>query len=401
MTIVELLVSMTVFSLIMIAVVASLQAMGVTRLQSVNRVTLIEQLYFFSEQLFSEIKDGGTIDYEEYWNRYALENGGISWIWSGSNGGWYYVEPSWVGNYGSGWLAGDLNNYGDNNGPYYCRSEGGSSMGTGWCLLNFNTTWTSQVLQPQRYGQYALQFWDYNGNKNDDTTNLWSCGSSTPLWDENCDGNIVGDEDDYSILDGPVVFSWAIPELYLIDKNKNPLTRTYFRWVIKKDPNNLGATCNVNVSSTGVTTTGTGCLGNIEMLKLDGADMGWSHSGASATGAFDWVADTWFCHPGWVCAWKEIDGRNLATGTGTEWIPLFPKSINVKNLRFDLFPKKDPWLAVAAPDCTSDPTCVSPFIHPYVRVTLEIGFSYEKRKLLKNFDPSITISTTISLDDFR
>ncbi len=37
-----------------------------------NRIALTDELYFFSEQLFTTIKDGGTIDYEEYWNRSAV-----------------------------------------------------------------------------------------------------------------------------------------------------------------------------------------------------------------------------------------------------------------------------------------------------------------------------------------
>lgn len=74
--------------------------------------------------------------------------------------------------------------------------------------------------------------------------------------------------------------------------------------------------------------------------------------------------------------------------------------MHVSNLRFELFPKKDPWLAARAPD--PDPlTGESPYIHPYVRVSLEIGFSYLKRRSLKNHNPIISLSTTMSLDDFR
>lgn len=40
-----------------------------------NRIALTDELYFFSEQLFVLIKGGGTLDYEEYWNRYAVEAG--------------------------------------------------------------------------------------------------------------------------------------------------------------------------------------------------------------------------------------------------------------------------------------------------------------------------------------
>lgn len=68
----------------------------------------------------------------------------------------------------------------------------------------------------------------------------------------------------------------------------------------------------------------------------------------------------------------------MATGKDEEWINLFPADINVRNFRINIYPKKDPWLAAADNDCPQDnsnPQCVSPFIHPYVRFTLELGFA--------------------------
>jgi len=195
----------------------------------------------------------------------------------------------------------------------------------------------------------------------------------------------VGDEDDYSILDGPEVFSGAIPALYLIDKQEN--TRTFFRWYIERDPNApADLSCVVNASNPSAVTTNSGCLANIQMLKLKGLDAGWQHTNAIATssGAFDGVIDTWVCAKGWVCTGADIAGMGkIATGHDTEWINLFPSSINVKSLRFDLYPKKDPWLAVAAPDCPSGSNCTSPFIHPYARFNLEIGFAQGKRRALR------------------
>jgi hypothetical protein len=82
--------------------------------------------------------------------------------------------------------------------------------------LNFSGTY-------QRYGQYYNQFTDYNGNGDSD------------LGDEDGDGNIVGDDDDFAIGDAPSVLSGVTTELYLI--NKNQKTRTFFRWNIKQDPN--------------------------------------------------------------------------------------------------------------------------------------------------------------------
>lgn len=120
MTIMELMVSMAVFSLIMISVLVSVQSMTVARIKSMNRIALIEQLYFFSEQFFTEIKNGGTIDYEEYWNRRALG----SQMSSG-----HYRDPSGVGNYGKdGNVNSLLNNHVFGDEPYLCRSEENESM---------------------------------------------------------------------------------------------------------------------------------------------------------------------------------------------------------------------------------------------------------------------------------
>lgn len=129
MTLLELMISMTIFALVMISVVASVQSMSMARLKSVNRMLLTEQLYFFSEQLFTEIKNGGTIDYEEYWNRKIVGT-------DISNG--YYTIPTGVGNYGYGGNIG-TDTYG--SGVYYCRSDSGQFMGTDGCIEDrFNSS---------------------------------------------------------------------------------------------------------------------------------------------------------------------------------------------------------------------------------------------------------------------
>ncbi len=66
---------MTIFSLIMITVLESVVNIGIARTRSVTRINLLEELYFFSEKLATSIKDGGIIDYEEYWNRQAVGTG--------------------------------------------------------------------------------------------------------------------------------------------------------------------------------------------------------------------------------------------------------------------------------------------------------------------------------------
>lgn len=68
-TIAEIIISLTLFSMIMIFAFQALANIGVVRIQTLNKVDLESELYYFSEKLASLIKDGGTIDYEEYWNR--------------------------------------------------------------------------------------------------------------------------------------------------------------------------------------------------------------------------------------------------------------------------------------------------------------------------------------------
>ncbi len=44
-------------------------------MKNVQRVSLLEELYFFSEKLATIVKEGGTIDYEEYWARSVIGTG--------------------------------------------------------------------------------------------------------------------------------------------------------------------------------------------------------------------------------------------------------------------------------------------------------------------------------------
>ena len=119
LTLVELMLSMTIFSLIMIFILSSVQSMMAARIKSMNRIALTEELYFFSEQLFTAIKEGGTIDYEEYWNRktYNTEMNGS-----------HYKFASGLGNFGHATTGRviDLKRdyFGENF--FYCRSQDAS-----------------------------------------------------------------------------------------------------------------------------------------------------------------------------------------------------------------------------------------------------------------------------------
>lgn len=255
----------------------------------------------------------------------------------------------------------------------------------------------------QRYGQYALQFWDYNSNADNDT----GPDGTTLLGDEDGDGEIVGDEDDKNRWNGPYAINnnAKVYELYLTDKQNN--TRTLFRWNITKDPNaKEGEECAVEQGGEDITMNDA-CVGNIQMLKLKGVDYGENHSlvgpqegSQGVKGIFDGKIDTWLCDVN--RGWRGCGDTKIATGKDEEWVNLFSSQVNVRKFRLDVYPKKDPWLAAAAKDCGSlDSDCISSFIHPYVRISLELGFSHGKRRSIRNENPTISISTTLSLDDFR
>lgn len=270
-------------------------------------------------------------------------------------------------------------------------------MGSGGCLSKeLNNSW-DQANSLQRYGQYKLQFIDHNYNRDSD-------GGDE---DGDPNGNIQGDEDDRNLFNGPVAYTGNVAELYLIKPDKKE--RLALRWIIKQDPDAPkketpcqiinGNDNNENISLTGA------CLGNVQYLKMHGKDLGWKHDW-NWNGAYDGVTDTWICDDAWQCTSKEIgDAKKfrLATGKDSEnqWVNLFPSKINVKNLRFELYPQKDPYLSAAAPDAVQGSNEISPFIHPYLRISIDLGFSYAERRAIKAINPSISSTTTISLDDFR
>lgn len=360
-TLIEMIVSITIFAIILIMAFDSMSNIGILRTQVSSRLDLNNELYSATEKFADLIKTGGDIDYEEYWNRKVVGTTTMSW---------HYNVFSGFGNYGRG---GALTNYGD--GIYYCVSgtganstQTGASMGTAGCLLGSTSM--------QRYGQYRQQFIDYNSNANYDSGGL--------LGDENGDGNIRWDDDDEDLGMGPSAFTGgtSMKELYLI-KKWSKSERTYFRWTLKTDTNGpAGAICDF------ITGTGTGCLGNIQILKLVGRDLGLSHTWETitSTGRYDGIIDTWECHADYNCTGPD----NLPTGAESEWVNIFPDWVNVKNIDFYPYPEKDFRYAWKE---SSD----SLVLNSYVRMHINLGLAWEKRKKIKGPSGDITISTTVNL----
>ena len=64
--------SITLFSLIIVIAFQAFGNIGVLRTQVSNAFDLNTELYTATEKFVNLIKTGGDIDYEEYWNRLAI-----------------------------------------------------------------------------------------------------------------------------------------------------------------------------------------------------------------------------------------------------------------------------------------------------------------------------------------
>lgn len=71
-TLVEMIVSITIFSIIIIVAFESMSNIGIFRTRLSSRLDLNNELYSATEKFVNLIKTGGDIDYEEYWNRKAV-----------------------------------------------------------------------------------------------------------------------------------------------------------------------------------------------------------------------------------------------------------------------------------------------------------------------------------------
>ncbi len=375
----------------MIAAFQALSSVWIAKVKLIEQTEIEKQAYFSSERFFELIKKWGTLDYEEYWNRYSYDTTYLSWSFS---------VNSWFWNFWNNWVV-TSPIYGGRT--YNCISNAGL-MWTWWCLVTNNTTFDSssynhnRTWQPERYWQYELQFIDRNSDNDTD----WYPGNCTwsdsierlwRLWDEDCDGSIIWDDDDLFLGIGPnaynnVTIGNKVWELYLISNDGKE--RTYFRWRVETftwwfvptwaicdfiDPENpIWEACN----------------GTIEMLKLTGEDYGFDHDSWTIEwdgSQWDGIIDTWFIHPDYA-SW--VNDIVAGSDTNNYWQPIFPSSINIKNFEIYAYPKKD--LNVSWRD--SDPSIL---IAPYIQLKYTIEPSLKVKAKIRWKSPSVDIATTISL----
>jgi len=365
-TLIEVLLWITIVSIVLVWAFQALSSVMIWKTKLIQETQIRKDSYYFLEKMTQLIKQGGVIDYEEYFNRKV--------IWNISYWSWHYSKPSWYGNFWKDWTI--LNQYYWDN-FYYCRSNDWTAMTWNWCINTFNSWSINYSGEQQRYWEYSFQFIDYNSNFDND------------LWDEDGVNWIIWDDDDEYLWKGPDVFdNWVdLKELYLISANWKQ--RSIFRWRVEKDLNAIAwQSCSIN--STHNTITWDWCIWTIEYLKLDWKDWWMDHISWNIDNSeYDWVIDTWVINKdfaGWtdVIAW--LDNENYR-------VTLFPDSINVSDFQVYAYPNKDINYAWKESDDSIN-------ISPYVILKIKIKPSWLARKRLKTTEvKEIDLSMTINLTD--
>lgn len=363
-TLIEIMVWILIVTSVIISWFQAFSSVNIWKIRLMGSVDLEKQIVYFEEKLFEEIKKWWLVDYEEYFNRKV--------VWTDFSS-WHYDKASWFWNFWKDWTVW-TDTYWDSF--YRCISLDWTKMSWSWCYDNTsNTLWTDVIGEDQRYGQYSLQFIDYNSNYDSD------------LWDENWDWNIVWDNDDEYLWKWPYAFeSWKdIKELYLISWDWKK--RTLFRWNVYRDPNApTGFSCGINWDNQ---ITWSWCIWTIEFLRLEWKDYWLNHNLSIPDNLqYDWVIDTWIIDKDFTW-WVEVvawsDNKDY-------WIPLFPDDINVIDFQIYLYPNIDYDLAWKSVENNVN-------LSPYVRLKFTIWPSWSNLIKIKWGSLEFNFSTTISLTD--
>lgn len=371
-TLIEIMVWVLIVSIVIVSWFEAYMKIWIWKISLIEKTNMQKDSFYFSEKLFQIIKEWGTLDYEEYFNRKV--------IWTNFSSGNYLISSGFW-NFGRNWFFWTTT-YGDTF--YYCLSWNGlvNKLGTTWCYSNtLNTNWVSMNWTQQRYWQYSYQFVDYNSNFDSDS------------WDEDGDWNLVWDDDDEFLWDWPIAFSWwlDVKELYLISWDKK--TRTYIRWNVSVDPDKpVSETCTIDSSNV---ITWDWCRWTVEFLKLEWVDWWLDHDDTiSDITQNDWLIDTWLIDKQFTGLDNLTNATSVVAWSSTDnyWKPIFSTWINVTEFKVYPYPNVKSeyfWRS----------TVISSNISPYVVLNLKIKPSWETRKKLKNEWKEINFNTTINLTD--
>jgi len=379
-TLVELLIAMTIFSVVMIVVIEFYLSLVRVKRWLEGKQLLIETSYAMLEKMQTEIKDY-TIDYEEYFNRRVvwcssqpLNAAANDFRWDVGDE-WYCSRDTWYGNRnGFLWWSQAANHQ-----LYFCSSvllaqENNPRIYPWWTdLLNARGCFETANARPKSFGQYRAQFLDTMGNVD-----------TVP--------SAFGDDDDRELWRGPIAIganTW-VQELYLISKTNDK------RLMLRR----------ARIGQTDIDSDGQFAdyerLYTIQMLRLQWFDVGDTHSLATFwSWQYDGLIDTWACDTtqGFFCQGNDVgwpySAFRLPRDRDDWWVNMFSNNITVSNRSMDISPAFSPLYAFA------DETVQ---IAPFVRLTMQtklygdFWFTSLGRKSIDNY--ALTVQTTFAISQF-
>lgn len=382
-TLIEVLMAVLIFSFMAVSAFSVFVDTIHSKIYISDKINLEKNAFISSEKLISLIKNWGTIDYEEYFNRKAL--------WETLDTDESYILDSDYWN-SKVW----------NTSFYYCRSTNTKKL-SNWCYddldLISDKSWispaTNKIWENQLFGQYSFQFIDFNEN--------WITETINDNWDENADWSIIWDDDDEDLGTWPIAFSqWKIFNvLYLI--NKTNYERTFLEYNITQDPNTRPwEVCNPSTADRQY------CIWKIMIKRMKGYDW-WQEvtkKQASDKTYWDWIIDTWVMHSD--VTWFDdntVDENEIITNR--DWnsntinndeeyaYSLFPDTISVKDVKYVIYPNTSSEYAWKSDSNSTEN------ISPYVKLQLTLTMSAKWRDESAINPPEMTISTTINLTDYK
>lgn len=367
-TLIEMMVTVMLTGMILLTAYGAFQNIIATQAKLGATIDIQRNLFYTNEKLAALIRTGGTIDYEEYFNRRQL-----GYAQSKVSGKYTFTTPSLFWNQGTpaNWakiyycgIASDSNTLGEENCITLLTKMSDSKTGP------FSTAFP---LFHQAYGQYQALYLNYA-----DPVGFPMPMKLPPILKS---GDSVGIflrkvPPAVSKVETRDVTKVGLPELYLIKKQlDNKYIRTYFRHVYVDDPFDTSITCDPKIASGG-TDNINGCLGKIQMTQLESCD----------TAPTDGIIESWIPTADFSLWWTAVCKTTLAAvyqsaheiafgPPGNEsanlvWVDVTSPDLNVIRATFLPSPLKIPALMSGAGD---------PGQSPSVSLYLEVQLSTKLR----------------------
>ena len=364
-TLIEVLVGVMLSGMILTAAYAAFQGIIQSQIRLGGVIDIQKSLFYLNEKIASIIHTGGTLDYEEYFNRRVL---GYGQDFIDINGikTFTFQTPSHYGN-------------GDSNGKppiYVCgftsnSVTGEECMATNAMWLPVTTpgtlpTFNAVLHNQQAYGQYRELAFNYGSS----LPSPIKLPSILPINDANL----------------PTLATEGIPELYLIKKlTDGSYERTYFRQVyINPDPKAPCASGQLQ-----------NCLWVLQMTRLVSCDRMKVDGTPWADGIIDaWIPDQEFSNATKPLTCGDIVASNIQVAAkDLAWVNISSPDMDIIQAHFLPSPTKIPSLMSGSGE---------PAISPTIDISLEVQLSDEAIRrgfLNKMNNPTYTLSTTFDLAD--